>query len=218
MGSKRGRPRKTGTRTASGQLSRSTMAVLERCERETVMAQPHRASLPEALRMDQRAESVIGRMFLTDAITEAQYWAADRWRVLVAQFHVVLATPMATGSLLGRMVAPAIGQEEASGTSECRESEEEMRERVLAQHGAAMRTIRALDSAALIFRTMEEVILRDRACGTLDAAHMQRGLDALARLWKLSDDEGSRRIRAKRHDRATWAHEGREVRIVYQDG
>lgn len=214
---KRGRPRKAGQRTASGQLSRSTIAVLERGEREAVMAQPHRAGLPEELRMDQRAESVIGRMFLTGAITEAQYWAADRWRALVAQFHVVLATPMTTGSMLGRMVAPAAGQEEASGTDERRETEEEMRERVLAQHKAAMGEIRALDASPLIFRAMEQVILRDCACGGGDAAHLQRGLDALAFLWKLSDDSGLRKRRCWRGERPTWGHDEREVDIVYSD-
>ncbi|UOK73002.1 hypothetical protein [Ancylobacter polymorphus] len=214
---KRGRPRKAGKRTASGQLSRSTIAVLERGEREAVMAQPHRASLPEELRMDQRAESVIGRMFLTGAISEAQYWAADRWRALVAQFHVVLATPMTTGSMLGRMVAPAAGQEEASGTDERRETEEEMRERVLTQHKAAMGEIRALDSAPLIFRAMEAVILRDCACSKREQEHLQRGLDALAWLWKLSDDSGLRKRRVWRPERAAWEHEEREIRIVYSD-
>lgn len=213
---RRGRPRKNGKRTASGQLSRSTLAVLERAEREQVMAQPHRACLPEALRMDQRAESAIGRMFLMEDITEAQFWAADRWRSIVAQFHVVLASPMTGGSMLGRIVAPGAGQDEESGKNERPETEEEMRERVLDQHGEAMRAIRSLDHSPLVFRVMEAVVIKDEACRNPQAlARLVSGLDALCRLWKLSNDSGSRKLRATKQEKGAWPHEEKEVHIVY---
>lgn len=194
------------------------MAVLERGEKETVLAQPHRACLPEHLRMDQRAESEIGRLFLMERVSEAQFWAADRWQSVVAQFRVVLVSPMPTSGLLGRMVAPGVGQDEASGNAERRESEEEMRERVLDQHGDAMRAISALDDSGVVFRVMQRVVLHGEACPQHHVKYLQCGLDALAKLWKLSDDKDLRKMRSVRHDRALWSHEEKEVSIVYSGG
>ncbi len=166
--------------------------------------------------MDQRAECAIGRMFLTRTISEGQFWAADRWKSIVAQFHIVLATPMATGSTMGLMVAPGVGQDEESGKAERRESDVEMRERVLDQHKAAMQAIRALDASALVFAVLEAVVLRDQPCDAEMIFHLRKGLDALGSLWGLRDDTDFRPIRSKRHDRAAWGHEEKEVMIVYR--
>lgn len=166
--------------------------------------------------MDQRAESAIGRMFLTGAISEAQFWASDRWKSIVAQFHVVLATPMTTGSTMGLMVAPGVGQEEESGKAERRETDIEMRDRVLDQHKAAMQAIRALDASALVFAVLETVVLRDQPCGAQMIFHLRKGLDALGNLWGLSNDADYRPVRSKRYDRAAWDHEEKEVMIIYR--
>ncbi|QIB32646.1 hypothetical protein [Ancylobacter pratisalsi] len=185
------------------------------------MAQPHRAVLPEDCRMDQRAGTEIGRMFLLGRISEAKYWAAERWQSIITQFHVVLATPMVGGSSLGRMVAPGIGQDEASGNSERPETEEEMHDRVLAQHGAAMRVLRDIDHAPLVFMALEHVVLKGLPASAKQVERLNQGLSALCRLWKMDEDGAGYPQRAgtrkTAHSKAPWPYDEKEVKIVYAD-
>lgn len=216
----KGRKRKEGKRTASGQLSRSKGERAKRGQhdvRSVALAQPHRAWLAENRRTDQRAESEIGRLCLGGRITEAQYWAGDRWARLIGEFHQVLATPMPTGSMLGRMVAdPVRGDREGDvGAAERPETEEERRERVLVQHDGAMRALRRLGvDSRDVFAAMESIVIHGRPAGEqkdLDA--LRAGLTQLARLWRMEmPTEG--RIRAECGERSRWQHEEKVLDII----
>lgn len=212
---KKGRKRKAGNRTASGQLSRSMSAILDRGERELAMMQPHRAWLPEASRLDQRAESELGRLHLAGHISEPQCWAGERWRGIVAEYRRFLATPVTSGSTLGQMVANNVGPDDwrsgESGKSERPETDEEKRARVLTQHGAALRAIPRSS-----FLVMEAVVILDRTLDPAQLPALQIGLSALAQLWRMTDDV-PRSVRGSRSERPSWVHDEKEVKIVYSN-
>ncbi|MBS9476223.1 hypothetical protein [Ancylobacter radicis] len=187
--------------------------------RSVALQQPHRAWLGETRRADQRAESEIGRLCLAGRLTEAQYWAGERWMQLVHDFHRVMATPMSTCSAMARMVAEPVGKEDVAGevgAAERPESEEERRDRVLGHHRKAMITIRKLgDMARPAFTVMENTILHDRGVESdADLEALRLGLSQLARLWRLTDPTEERPIRSHRDDTATWDHEEKEINII----
>jgi hypothetical protein len=191
--------------------------------RDVVCAQPHRRGLAEDLRKDQRAATEIGRMFLSGVISEAKYWAAERWRGVVREFHVVLATPMQTSSALAGMVAPGMEQpmEADHLAAECPESEVQKRARVLKAHGAAMRAIRALPEASNVFAVLEAVVIKDEPCRDDDLRLLRSGLLAFCRLWRMEDrapgEEPDVRVSGVRAERPSWGHDEKEVRIVYSN-
>lgn len=221
MMARRGRKRMAGQRTKSGQLGRSKAAKEERGVgdvRGVAMQQPHRVWLGDTRRLDQRAVSEIGRMFLAGRLTEAEYWAGERWRRLIQDFHIVLATPMPAGSPLGLMVASKVDGEEESGTAERPETDEERRDRVLVQHKAAMACLRKSGDARAVLGEMERAVYHDVACGDFQA--LKIGLGALAKLWRMSEleEDGPARVRGHvgKGDKPRWEHEEKEVTIVYK--
>ena len=90
-----GRPRKIGKRERNGRMQRPATN-----PRAQVAAQPHRSALPKHARESQEAESVIGRLLLTGAITPAQYAAATAYRDLVAEYHASIQAPRSTPAAL----------------------------------------------------------------------------------------------------------------------
>ncbi|WP_428031507.1 hypothetical protein [Ancylobacter sp.] len=229
---RKGRKRKDGLRTRSGKLSEANA---ERAARglqgvmNVALSQPHRAWLGKGRRGDQLAENALGRLLLADKITESEYWAGDRWRRLVGEFHQVLASPVMPGSSMGQMVANEVdkdsrSREERSGTDVGTETEEERRERVLVQHGAAMNAIRRLPDRRQVFVVMEGVVLREGAVDEDGLAALKAGLGQLARLWRmerphdpLEAAHGAKpKVRAYREDRASWPHDERELHISYK--
>ena len=221
MMARRGRPRKMGKRKPCGRLTDAEQRAMRKDVRTTVMEQPHRRWLDGPSRRDQRAETEIGRLYLAGMLTEPKYWAAERWRSIVEQFHVVMATPVRPGSQLGGMVASGVGQDEESGKNEL-ETDEERHRRVLWQHGLAMAAIRSVAYSASVFEAMERVILDDRPCTARDLVLLDRGISALCHMWKMTEerpgDDPARRVRAERVDRPSWPHDEKEVSIVYGDG
>lgn len=223
---RRGRPRKLGKRKPCGRLSDSEQKRVD--VRAVVFEQPHRRWLKDAHRRDQRAESEIGRLHLAGKISEAKYWAADRWRSIVMQFHIVLATPMPTGTALGRVVSAGVDDDDdawkrgESGKNERAETEVEMRARVLSQLDGAKKAIGRLDDAQLVFAAMERVIIRDLPCSERDLMRIERGLSQLCRRWKMTDpkagDDLPVRVVGSDQERGVWMHDEKEVRIVYADG
>lgn len=223
MVKRRGRPRKAGKRMASGKLSQT---IADRDARglgdvrAVALSQPHRAWLGETRRLDQKAESEIGRQLLTEKITEVEYWAAERWRNIIREFHIVLATPMNTMSALGQMVTSSIDPDAwrsgESGSTEMPETEEDKRDRVLAQHGAAMSWLRRCGDAAAVFSEMERVVIHDLPVNDLKT--LKRGLQELAKLWRMKepDDDTVNRICGQRGERPTWDHDVKEVAITYR--
>jgi len=213
---RRGRKRKDGIRTKSGRLSEAKWAMKARGARrrgmrDVVLEQPHRRWLDEDMRADQRAASVLGRLYLAGkkaakpmrgTITEAQFMAGERWLSIITDFHHILATPMTRLSAMALQVAES-GEHnpaEADYLAPSRpETEEERRDRVLEQYGAAMGAIRKVDPNGAVLRCMDACIIHDRLPSEEDIELLlKRGLDALVRLWRL-DRDAPKPIRAVRN-------------------
>lgn len=190
----KGRKRKVGPREPNGRISRAgrsqdVMAV--------ALAHPHRACLPERLRVEQAAESVVGRAQLTQVITDPQYWAAIKYRRLVASFHAVMASPITRQSaaaigVAASMEAPA----EAEYLAAEPEDEAERWSRTIDAMNAASSALKA--AGALCVREVNAVVLEDRAVGSV--SRLRAGLDALVALWRLDGVAGPKR-------RAYWRSE-----------
>lgn len=229
---RKGRKRKEGRRTRSGKLSEANAERAARGLRgvmDVALSHPHRAWLGKGRRSDQLAENALGRLLLAGKITESEYWAGDRWRKLVGEFHQVLAAPVMPGSAMGQMVADEVDSDsrnrsERSGTAAQRETDEERRERVLVQHSAAMNAIRRLSDKRQVFAVMESVVLRDAEVDFALLQILKAGLGQLARLWRMErprdpmeEKHGPKpRVRAQRTDRPLWGHEERELDITYK--
>lgn len=216
---RRGRKRGNGHREPSGRISRAEKRVQSRLrtERDVVLDQPHRRWLPEEKRADQRAATEIGRLYLAGLITEAQCWAAERWHSLIMEFHVLLATPVTRMSAAALAVSETGEQQPAAAdhlTPSRPETEEERRDRVLAQYGAAMRAIRRVDPTGSALQAMEACILHDKALLAHDVdLLLKRGLNALVELWRL-DATAEKPIRGIRSDKPAWDYQKRVVTIV----
>lgn len=104
---RRGRPRKPGKRYPSGGL------VPRHPDDDPYRAlsaqQPHRRSVPENLRLDHRAESLLGRLFLSGVLAaagddpaaspskaELRYEAGARYAAIVGSYRAVIGTPAGT--------------------------------------------------------------------------------------------------------------------------
>jgi len=85
-----GRKRKEGVRRSSNGKSRGESADKVRA---VVLAQPHRASLPEALRLDQKAETPLGRLELRGFITGPEYTAGHRYAEIGRRYMAALGIP-----------------------------------------------------------------------------------------------------------------------------
>lgn len=85
---RKGRKRKSGRRTESGQLARVSVDY-------RVMAEswPHRRDVPAAQRSSERAESVLGRLNLNTRINGPEYEAGRRFAVIVGAYRAVIGTP-----------------------------------------------------------------------------------------------------------------------------
>lgn len=213
---RKGRKRKPGIRTKSGRLSESKAAMKARGARrngtrDVVLEQPHRRWLDEDTRADQRAATVLGRLYLAGkrskktmpgTITEAQCMAGERWLAIINEFHVILATPMTRVSSAAIQVADSGEHNPADAdylAPSRPETEEERRDRVLDQYGAAMKAIRAIDPNGAVLRCMDACIIHDRVvCEDDIELLLKRGLDALVQLWRL-DMDAAKPIRSIRN-------------------
>lgn len=88
---RKGRKRKSGRRTPSGQLATPKIDY-----RGLVACQPHRNWLPVALRESERAESVLGCLNLLKRISDHDYAAGRRFAVIVGAYRSVIGTPRGT--------------------------------------------------------------------------------------------------------------------------
>lgn len=94
---RRGRPRKPGARYPGGKLKASHENPLT-----TARRQPHRKGLGDKV-LDQRAESAIGRLYLREALTEAQLLAGERYAALWRTYLGTLDGPRWPGRAQGRV-------------------------------------------------------------------------------------------------------------------
>ena len=172
-------------RTASGRLSRSKAAqnAAEQEAMAVALTQPHRARLPKGLRRSQLAESELGRLRLSDAITQSEFAAGQNYRQLVAAYRRAISAPRGVESALGRLGG--------DGFADCRvatESEEARRSRLDRQYAAARAALHALPDGQRIASILGRVVVHDVEAGT-DIAALRAGLSMLATLWKLAGPE-----------------------------
>lgn len=88
---RRGRHRKPGHRHPGGRLIREGEHRLS--PRVIAAGMPHRRGVRAEDRLDQRAESELGRMCLHGQIGEAQYLAGQAWAQVVGAYRGVIAGP-----------------------------------------------------------------------------------------------------------------------------
>ena len=101
MGRRRaGRKRKSGDRYPSGGLKKKESP--DDVLRIRTSRQPHRRTLKDELRLDERASSALGRLHLKGIISAECYDAGARYAYLVGQYLSVIESPKSTaGSGLG---------------------------------------------------------------------------------------------------------------------
>lgn len=213
-----GRKRKVTGREPSGAPQRACRAERRDAVMGTAMEQPHRRWLPEASRLDQRAESALGRLFLAGLITEPECWAGERFRTLLREFHVVMASPV-TVSTAAVMVANGVETPAEADhlAAERPETEEERAERVLRMFGSAKQRLSRLECGGRAVRDIDALVMRDVVPHRLDA--VRAGLRALAKMWHMDDvqEDYLRRSEGYRSGtRPEWPHEECEVEIVYK--
>lgn len=222
---KAGRKRKSGVkREPNGRSARAGSADVMR---SLAMSQPHRRGLGDAA-LDQRAESVIGRLRLAGRISEAECDAGEKLRRVRHAFMAELAGPRPVASASGQMVAPSLRSEDADVAPMTLEADREARrEAVLRQWDRAERALwRALDYQRCAFATVLDVACDNHPVPT--DAHLvwlRLGLKALAEHWRLEDPaEGAERgtpgLRPMRSSgclKVAWGRDEREVPVIYRE-
>ncbi|WP_040577214.1 hypothetical protein [Methylopila sp. M107] len=204
---KAGRKRKQNVkRQASGQPSRAGAGDVMRL---VVLSQPHRRGLPVEARRDHRAESAVGRLFLTGQITASECEAGERLAARKAAFDRALAAPPGMRSAAGQMVAERLSGEDVSQVDvrlgDAPESEEDRAARALAQWGAAEGLVWGVvqcckaDFALVMCVVIEgrDIDRREDGWG-LRLVVLRNVLRALAREWRMDEAEETAGERARR--------------------
>ncbi|MFG1454561.1 hypothetical protein V5F44_20265 [Xanthobacter sp. V2C-8] len=216
-----GRKRKQGRRTADGRLAKAPRPVRAKAVTDVVTSQPHRRWLEADRRFDQRAESALGRLHLAGKITEPECWAGDRFRSILREFHVILASPVSMSSAAIMVAEGVEAPAEADYlTAERPETEEERRERVLAQFGAASAVFDRLEASKQVVSDIDALLMRDVV--PADLGPVTTGLRALTRLWRMTEppervEDREVRVSGRRHEeKPGWPHDENVVDIVYK--
>jgi hypothetical protein len=181
---RKGRKRKSGRRTTSGRVIHAPVDY-----RAMGALQPHRIRLPEALRCDEKAESVLGCLNLiyriskrTSAnrpgITDEQYEAGRRYAVLVGAYLAMAGAPRSTaGNGHG-------GHECPTGTCDtCRNA----MERYMRAHEAIGRHCQGIPRVCRhTHAAVNWVVIDDNLCTAEQLEYLKLGLTALARHFGLT--------------------------------
>jgi hypothetical protein len=181
---RKGRKRKSGRRTASGQLTRKPLDY-----RAMAGEQPHRNWLPVGLRTDERAGTVLGCLNLLNRISEHEYEAGRRYSVIVGAYLAMANAPRGTAGA-GRGY-------DCSGEQNCSETRQ-----------LVGRTCTCLDRTERFNRAYEAisrdggrpahiavnwVAIQDRVCAPEHLKTLKLGLTALAGHFGLTNS-GNRRL------------------------
>lgn len=185
MAKRSGPKRQNRIRTASGRLSRSNKAkaVLAQQNMAVALAQPHRAWLPKGARLDQLAESEIGRLHLAGKISEHELAAGQNYQRLVMAYRMTISAPACGTTALGQMVGDAFANCDVSS-----EPEADRKARVGRQYDAARAALHRLPEGARIAAVVGRVVVHDQPVEG-DLAALQAGLAALADLWRMTPRE-----------------------------
>lgn len=184
---RKGRPRKFGTRYASGDL----VPEKKPDDRIRTSRQPHRRQVPAADRMSEKAESELGRMLLRGLLADnprapvrdrdlererSRCEAGERYAVIVGQYRAVIEAPRATsGAGRGFDCAPDLCR---AYPAEC---ECLVRRR---RYDGAFEAVAGLPGQPhrrRIAWAVAQVAVFDRAIQAQDIPYLISGLDALDR-------------------------------------
>lgn len=205
---RRGRKKQKGQlRTAKGRKSRSRAAVeqQESDVRAVVLRQPHRAWLAEEQRLNQHAESELGRLFLAGRIAEPELWAGARWAALRRELHQVLQAPTGAGSALGKIAADAAddarrrrlsllgrdGDHDAPLAPVLPEDHAARQRRVLAQYEGAVGALRELFRPDIVIAAIDRLAEDDVSISDEEIEIARAGLRHLAQHWRFAASAGS---------------------------
>ena len=158
MGSRRGRPRKSGPRYKSGRLN-----VRRLSDDKLAALQPHRRDLPESERLSPKAITTLGQLNLQRRITDEQYEAGERYRAVVNAYRAVICA-------VDPLMAPAPGWGRDL-------SDDEARRRTEAYNSAYIALWRAGQGPA---KWVSRVAIYDETCPISAFPDLVRGLQALA--------------------------------------
>jgi hypothetical protein len=190
MLNRKGRKRKSGRRTPSGAVARRDPVDY----RSMAALQPHRIRLPEALRSDEKAESVLGCLNLIyriskrtaanrPGITDEQYEAGRRYSVLVGAYLAHVGAPRSTaGSGSGSHACPTGACEKCKAITD----------QYMRAHEAIGKKCTGIPRIAReTHQAVNWVVIDDNLCNAEQLEWLKRGLSALARHFGLTNQRKS---------------------------
>lgn len=137
--------------------------------------QPHRRWLPEAVRLDQKADSVLGCLNLINIISDGQYEAGQRYARIVGQYRASIQTPAGTsGNGKGYICKPMHCMRPPPGVvieCECARRKE--------NYDSAFAAVFEVGQKAA--RAVARVAVHGEPCPRGGLADLKRGLSALAK-------------------------------------
>lgn len=203
---KRGRKRKAGARTPSGLLSRAKHHIMkrksdERAETErqametAIAARARLYSLPESVARSEKAATVVGRMRLTNTLSEVQYQAAVRYALLRhAYLRAIDTSESPAGAVtMARMATGEAGPDDTPHADRFTRVEEtdadhaERVERTVARWDAAREAIMDVQIRVRVGnlpKALDCLVIRDEYHEHMEG-DLKLALNALARLWDL---------------------------------
>lgn len=219
---RRGRKRKDGLRTPSGHLSRSAAAMAQRNEIAMTQNQPHRRSVPKDMRSDQRAESVLGRLYLTGKISERECWAGEAYRSAMASFARIVASPVLPNSALSSMVAPGMETPAEADhlSNETPLTPEEKEDKAFGAFDDIMAIVGACERnggqiKGRLFSLVDDVVMRDLLPDRVGLTKLRFVLQSLASHWNMAEiPEGEVRVSGKRTEKPSWGHDEKIIEFV----
>lgn len=140
-------------------------------------AQPHRAWLPPDLRLSEKAGTPLGGLNLTNAISDEEYEAGQRWRVLVGEYRASIGIPDAANS--GGRGYPCLGM------SDCERCE--CLRRKLAYDEAYHELWQA---GQVAMKIVNRVAVQDEKCPYYGLSALKSGLRMLVRHFGLDEQRG----------------------------
>lgn len=180
---RKGRKRKSGRRTESGQLARKPVDY-----RAMAALQPHRSWLPAALRTDEKAGTILGCLNLLNRISDHEYEAGRRYSVIVGAYLAMANAPRGT--------AGAGKGYDCSGEQSCSETRQLIGQTCICLD----RTERFNRAYEAISRrggrpshmAVNWVAIQDHPCGPDHLEALKLGLSALASHFGLTNHGNSR--------------------------
>ena len=164
---RKGRKRKSGRREPSGRIQRRPIDY-----RSMAAVQPHRIWLPESVRCDERASTVIGCLNLLNRISDQMYESGRRYSVVVGNYRAVLGVGN-TGGGRGYLCSPMACEIK---TCECVRRKQQFRDA----------TSVLLNVSQQAYNITYRTAVSEEPCTADQLVHLKYGLQALAQFFGLT--------------------------------